>query len=124
VRAFYVDPAVERVQREWEHAKQEAAGLEGRAARVAAANAQKWGNTVAALTRFRDALTEVIDGPVKADRVPDNARWLQRTMAAVRGGRDLGHGYKPNVDYGVRVNIAPLVKARLIPRVVLSRLGG
>lgn len=124
VRAFYLDPAVDRAQRDWEQAKLEAASAEGKMARAATANAQKWGNTVAALTRFRDALTEVIDGPVKADRVPDNARWLQRTMAAVRGGRDLGHGYKPDVDLGVRVNIAPLVKARLIPRVVLARLGG
>jgi hypothetical protein len=45
-------------------------------------------------------------------------------MAAVRGGQDVGHGYRPDVDLGVRVNVAPLAQARLLPRAVLPRLGG
>jgi hypothetical protein len=42
----------------------------------------------------------------------------------VHGDVDVGYGDRPNVDCGVRVNIAPRVEARLLPRVVLKRLGG
>jgi hypothetical protein len=79
---------------------------------------------VDALQRFRTAVEEVIEGPQHGQQVPAIAKWLPRTIARVRGGRDVGHGYQPDVDFGVRVNITPLVEKRLLPRVVLKRLGG
>ena len=42
----------------------------------------------------------------------------------MRGGQDAGHGYRPDVDYGVRVNITPLVEKKLLPKGILKRLGG
>lgn len=77
-----------------------------------------------ALKRFRTALEGVIKGPPRAERVPENAKWPPRTIAQVRGGQDLGHGYQPDIDYGVRVNITPLVEAKVLPKIVLKRLGG
>ena len=91
---------------------------------MASTLAEEWLSTVDALKRFLQALDRVIGGPDLAELVPAHAKWIRRTIAAVRGGKDLGHGYRPDVDFGVRVNIAPLVEQRLLPRVALSRLGG
>ena len=50
------------------------------------------------------------------------APFLERPPADIQGL--FGHGYQPDIDYGVRVNITPLAQARLLPRVVLKKLGG
>lgn len=122
---YYLQPLLDLARRESRRTADEASREDGRKARLGAEKfAQEWVNTVAALERFENALEGVIEGPMHADVVPDNAKWLRRTIAEVRGGRDLGHGYQPAIDYGVRVNIAPLAEARLLPRIVLKRLGG
>ncbi len=120
----YLEGVQEHVQREWNDAKARAAKAEGKPAAVAKAEAQEWLNTVDALKRFRAAVEEVRQGPPKAEAVPGNAKWLARTIAQVRGGQDLGHGYRPDVDYGVRVNITPLVEKRLLPKLLVKKLGG
>lgn len=122
--AYYLDPVLDWANGEWNRARDEATRLEGRAQRVANAAAQEWLNTVDALKRFRTALEGMIQGPPRAEKVPENAKWLPRTIAQVHGGQDLGHGYQPDIDYGVRVNITSLVEAKLLPKVVLKRLGG
>jgi hypothetical protein len=116
----YLEGVQEHAQREWNDAKARAARAEGKAAASAKAEAQEWLNTVDALKRFRAAAEEV---RAKAEPVPANAKWLARTIAQVRGGQDLGHGYRPDVDYGARVNITPLVEKKLLPKVILKRLG-
>lgn len=120
----YLEGVQEHAQREWNDTKARAARAEGKAAAGAKTEAQEWLNTVDALKRFRAAVEEVRQGPPKAEPVPANAKWLARTIAQVRGGQDLGHGYRPDVDFGVRVNIAPLVEKKLLPKVILKRLGG
>ena len=124
VLTHYLDSTLDTASREWQRARDEATRVEGRAKSAAQRTATEWANTVDALRRFRTALEEVIEGPPRAEQVAANARWLARTIAQVRGGRDVGHGYGPDLDYGVRVNITPLVEKRLLPRVVLKRLGG
>ena len=42
----------------------------------------------------------------------------------MRGGRDRRHCYRPDVDSGARVNVTPRAEKKLLPRVVLKRLGG
>ncbi|MBI3303497.1 MAG: hypothetical protein HYZ72_15645, partial [Deltaproteobacteria bacterium] len=121
---YYLDPALDWANGEWQRARNEATRLEGRAQKAANTTAQEWLNTVDALKRFRAALESVIQEPPRAERVPENAKWLPWTIAQVRGGQDLGHGYQPDIDYGVRVNITPLVEAKLLPKLVLKRLGG
>jgi hypothetical protein len=123
--SHYLEPVIEDyVQQEWTDAQARAGRLEGKPLAAAKAEAQEWLNTLDALKGFRTAVEAVIQGPSQAQRVSANAKWLSRTIAAVRGGQDLGHGYQPQVDYGVRVNIAPLVEKRLLPKVALKKLGG
>jgi hypothetical protein len=120
----YLEGVQEHAQQEWNDAKARAARLEGRAAAAAKTEAQEWLNTVDALKRFRAAIEDLRQGPPKAERVSVNAKWIVRTIAQVRGGQDIGHGYQPDVDYGVRVNIRPLIEKKLLPKVILRRLGG
>jgi Eco57I restriction-modification methylase len=122
--SHYLDPVVDSVDEDTRRARDAEAAAEGKAKKAAADAAQEWTNTLAALKAFRAALQTVIQGPATAERVSEKAKWLPRTIAAVRGGQDVGHGYQPNIDCGVRVNIAPLVEKKLLPRVVLKRLGG
>jgi hypothetical protein len=123
--SHYLEPVIEDyVHKEWADAQARAGRLEGKSLAAAKAEAQEWLNTLDALKGFRAAIEAVIQGPSQAERVSTNAKWLTRTIAAVRGGQDLGHGYKPDVDYGVRVNIAPLIEKRLLPKLVLKKLGG
>jgi hypothetical protein len=124
VLTHYVHPTMERIDREWRLAGEAVARSEGAAKRSAQRIATEWGNTLAALREFRARMEAVIEGPVHAEPVAASAKWLPRTIAAVTGGRDLGHGYRPDVDFGVRVNIAPLAKNKLLPRAVLGKLGG
>jgi hypothetical protein len=124
VLTHYVHPTMERVDREWRLAGEAVARSEGAAKRSAQRIATEWGNTLAAMREFRARMEAVIEGPVHAEPVAASAKWLPRTIAAVTGGRDLGHGYCPDVDFGVRVNIAPLAKNKLLPRAVLGKLGG
>ena len=70
------------------------------------------------------AISGVIQGPPKAVPVPTNAKWLTRTIAAVTGGQDLSHGYKPDIDFGVRVNLTPLARKGLLPKMAIKKLGG
>lgn len=120
----YLDPMLDHARHESERIRAAAARLDGRALRSAKEEEQEWQNTADALKRFRDTLDAVARGPREAAKVPSQARWLPRTIAQVTGGQDVGHGYRPDIDFGVRVNIAPLVKARLLPRAVLTKLGG
>jgi hypothetical protein len=122
--AYHLDPTIAEAERQWSLSRDEAGRLEGKAKASATARADEWANTVDALRRFRDAVEAVIQGPARAEPVQDRAKWQVRTIAEVRGGRDVGHGYRPDIDLGVRVNITPLVERRLFPRVVLKRLGG
>ena len=122
--SYYLDPVLEAAAAEAALAREFPAGLAGREKKNAEKAAHEWSATVDALKGFRDALQRVIQGPPTKERVPDNARWLARTIAGVRGGRDVGHGYLPDVDHGVRVNIKPLAEAKLLPRATLPRLGG
>jgi hypothetical protein len=122
--SYYVDPAIESAEREWRLVLDEVGRLEGRARSSTKARADEWANTVDALKQFRAALEGVIQGPQHATKVAERARWLPRTIAQVRGGQDVGRGYSPDADYGVRVNITPLVEQRLLPRVAARRLGG
>ncbi len=121
--AYYLDPKIEWVQREWRRAQDEASRAEGKAKAAATRTAEEWLRTAAALRDFRAALERVIQGPPHAEQVPESAKWLRRTIAGVRGGQDMGHGYRPDVDYGVRVNITPVVEQKLLPKSVLKRLG-
>jgi hypothetical protein len=123
VLTYHLAPMISSAEREWALARDEAVRQEGKARTATRARADEWGNTVSALKNYRGALEGVIQGPPQAERVPDRARWLPRMIAFVQGGQDIGHGYRPNVDLGIRVNIAPLAKRRLLPRSVLTRLG-
>jgi hypothetical protein len=122
--SYYLAPVIGLAEREWKLARDEAARLAGKARTAANAKADEWLATVGALKRFRSAVEAVIQGPLQAEKVPGGAKWLRRTIAQVRGGQDVGHGYRPDIDFGVRVNITPLVEQRLLPKVVLKRLGG
>jgi hypothetical protein len=124
VVTHYLDTTIETSNREWQLAREQVTRSEGRAKAGAQKAASEWANTVDALQRFRAAVEAVIQGPQHGQQVPATARWLPRTIAEVRGGRDVGHGYQPDIDFGVRANITPLVEKRLLPRVVLKRLGG
>lgn len=124
VVTHYLDTTIATADREWQLARDQTARAEGRARAGAQRAASEWANTVDALQRFRAAVEAVIQGPEHAQQVAATAKWLPRTIAQVRGGRDVGHGYQPDIDFGVRVNITPLVEKRLLPRVVLTRLGG
>ena len=122
--SHYLENTISWVDREWKDAAARASTLEGKWRREPEREADEWLQTLDALRRFETAIREVIAGAERAVRVPTTAKWLPRTIAAVRGGQDLGHGYQPDVDFGVRVNIIPLVEKRLLPRVVLKKLGG
>lgn len=124
VLTHYLHPTLERADREWRLAGEAAARSEGAAKRSAQRLVTEWGNTLAALREFRTRMEAVIEGPAHAEPAAVNAKWLPRTIAAVTGGRDLGHGYRPEVDFGVKVNIAPLARHKLLPRAVLGKLGG
>jgi hypothetical protein len=121
---YYFAPVWDRANSEMNAARDRAGRLTGKDKRAADVEAQEWVNTVAALKLFREALERVIEGPARAEVVSASAKWLPRTIAEVRGGRDVGHGYEPAVDHGVKVNIKPLAEAKLLPRVVLKKLGG
>jgi hypothetical protein len=123
--SHHLEPVIEDyVQKEWTDANARASRLEGKPLALAKTEAQEWLNTLDALKNLRTAIEAVIKGPSIAERVPANAKWLARTIAEVRGGQDLGHGYRPDVDYGVRVNIAPLVEKKLLPKLAIKKLGG
>jgi hypothetical protein len=122
--SYYFEPVLDAAIAEEARAVEIPAGLPAKERRAAEKTAREWTATVAALKGFRAALEQVIRGPAKKEIVPANAKWLARTIADVRGGQDAGHGYKPDVDHGVRVNITPLAERKLLPRVVLSKLGG
>jgi hypothetical protein len=122
--SHYLESAIEHARTAWNDARARAQRLEGRSQKVAQAEAEEWLNTVGALQKFETAVNAVVQGPPTAGTVPETARWLPRTIAQVRGGQDVGHGYRPDVDLGVRVNIAPLVAERLLPRATLKKLGG
>ncbi len=122
--SYYLDPTIDVAEREWKIALDGATKAEGKGKTSAKAVADEWANTVTALKKFRSSLEDVIQGPPHAQKLPASAKWLPRTIAEVRGGKDAGHGYRPDIDHGVRVNITPLVEQKLLPRVVLKRLGG
>src|SRR5581483_10659030 len=122
--SHYLVPVVLAAEEDEKRAAAVATSSQGKSKRPAADAAQEWTNTVAALRAFRGALVAAIEGPPSAERVGEKAKWLPRTIAEVRGGQDIGHGYRPDVDFGVRVNIKPLAEKRLLPRAVLQRLGG
>lgn len=122
--SHYLENTISWVDHEWRDAAAKASTLEGKSRREPEREANEWLQTLDALRRFGKAIREVIAGPERAEKVPASAKWLPRTIAAVRGGQDLGHGYQPDVDFGVRVNITPLVEKKLLPRTVLKKLGG
>jgi len=123
--SHYLEPAIEDfVRKAWEDAKAGAGRLEGKARAAADTEAQEWLNTLRALEAFQKAIGEVIQGPANAVHVPTNAKWLTRTIARVTGGQDIGHGYGPDVDFGVRVNLTPLARKGLLPKLALKKLGG
>jgi hypothetical protein len=119
----YLQESIDHAQNQWNDAKLRSARAEGRSQKSARREAEEWLNTFDALESFKRALEGVIRGPAIAEKVPANAKWIARTIAAVRGGQDVGHGYRPDVDYGVKVNIKPLAEARLLPKSVLKKLG-
>ena len=124
VLSHYLENDISAANDAWRDASAKAESLEGKTRVGAEREANEWLQTLDALRRFEKAIREVIAGPERAERVPASAKWLPRTIAAVRGGQDLGHGYQPDVDFGVRVNITPLVDKKLLPRIVLKKLGG
>lgn len=124
VREYYLRPELDRVKRELELAHLRRETAQGTMKATAEREHQEWVNTDAALKAFMEAVDAVAKGPPKREVVAVSAKWLPRTIAAVRGGQDVGHGWRPDVDHGVKVNITPLVEARLLPRVVLKKLGG
>lgn len=121
---YYLVPELARWQAELASARKRAETSDKVTKRRAESDAQELDNTVESLRRFKEALEAVIKGPAKAETVAASAKWLPRTIAAVRGGQDLGHGWCPAVDHGVKVNLTPLAEAKLLPRVVLKKLGG
>jgi hypothetical protein len=121
--SFYLEPILERAAAEVAEAEV-ALGAASRADKRTAERAlREWASSVEALRAFRATIDEVVRGPEKKEIVAANAKWLPHMIAEVRGGRDTGYGFRPDVDYGVRVNIRPLVEKKLLPRAVLSRLG-
>jgi hypothetical protein len=121
---FHLRPELDRVQRELDLVYRRRETAQGVMRTVAEREHQEWVNTVAALEALVKAVDGVAKGPTQCEVVAASAKWLPRTIAAVRGGQDIGYGWRPDVDHGVKVNIAPLVEARLLPRVVLKKLGG
>jgi len=62
--------------------------------------------------RFQDRDTGA--RPVTPAPGPD-APWLKQKIAEVTGGAAYGRGWRPVLDYGVRVNIEPLKVAGILP---------
>lgn len=123
LNSHYVDPFLDRCLGEMNKAKARAGKADSKATAVHA-EVEEWVRSVDAAKRFKTAIEELIAGPQTATNVPSNAKWLARTIAEVRGGKDVGHGYRPNIDYGVKVNIRPLVEKRVLPPALLKKLGG
>ncbi len=121
--SYYLEPLLERAVAEVAEAEAALGAATGSDKRAAERALREWASSVEALRAFRAAVDEVVRGPQRKEVIPANVKWLPRTVAEVRGGQDVGRGYRPDVDYGVRVNIRPLVEKKLLPRAVLSRLG-
>ncbi|MHB1046355.1 MAG: BREX-1 system adenine-specific DNA-methyltransferase PglX [Thermoanaerobaculia bacterium] len=122
--SHYLENDISAANHAWRDASAKADILERRARAAAEREANEWLQTLDALRKFEAAIREVIAGPERAERIPSGARWRPRTIAQVRGGQDLDHGYQPDVELGVRVNITPLAEKRLLPKIVLKKLGG
>lgn len=110
VLSHFAEPLADHARTEWQRAQEDTSGP-GVLAREA------WLRTETALRSFCAALTATIRGPERAERPAATAKWLARTIAAVRGGQDLtpAVGYQPDVDFGVQVNLKPLVENKLVP---------
>lgn len=124
ILSHYLENTIAWVDDEWRDAGARAGRAEGKARAAANTEVDEWLRTLDALRNFDKAIREVISGPPMAENVPPSAKWFPRTIATVRGGQNVGHGYRPDVDFGVRVNIKPLAEKRLLPRIVLKKLGG
>lgn len=109
VQGRYVRPALDRLRGELDRLGRESseAGVTGskeagRARRAAEAARER----EAELRDFDAALTSLIEDPPSAPAVPAAASWVRSKIAEVSG-----NGYRPVVDYGVLVNISPLIQA-------------
>ncbi len=122
--SHYLEPAMDAAQSQLADARLKANQAEGRAKKAATDDLERWLAETDALRKLKDAIEAVVRGPAKKAKVAANAKWVARTIADVRGGQDAGHGYRPDVDYGVKVNITPLAEARLLPKSTLKKLGG
>jgi hypothetical protein len=113
IRAFYLERVKEALTREKEHLLRvlEAARATGDGLRINRLS-KVYENTqsrIDELDRFETALLAVYNPRKDKKGIPKKAKWVDRAIAEVRD-----NGWKPIIDYGVRVNIEPLKEARLL----------
>jgi hypothetical protein len=113
VQAYYLKPIQERLARERDRIFKEleaarASGDRKSINRLSKAYEDVF-SQVHELERFNEALNTLHNPRKDREPLPSNARWVDKAIAEVRDS-----GWRPNIDYGVRVNIEPLKELRLL----------
>jgi len=112
VQGRYVRPALDRLHAEVDRLERESseAVLTGsRDAGHLRRAAESGRERETELREFDTRLTSLIEGPARPVAPATDASWVRQKIAEVRD-----HGYRPVTDYGVLVNIGPLVEVGVV----------
>ncbi|MDW8103200.1 MAG: hypothetical protein RMK30_10020 [Anaerolineae bacterium] len=113
IRYLYLQRHLEAAQRETQRAEQELAALRGKDAPFRQQReAERRLQEVVAHRDTLQALAERLEALLRpqALRVESRSEWVKAKVNEI-----VAEGYRPNLDYGVRVNIEPLKQAGILP---------
>lgn len=114
VQQFYLRPQLATVEQEVERLAQEVARVREGPARVRRRQEEEY---QAALDRkeelfgFEGAISRLLSPPSTPLPVDSRSTWVKEKVNEI-----VQNGYRPNRDYGVRVNIEPLQQVNILPR--------
>lgn len=109
VRQLYLKPVFEAAKMEVENVKTKLSKVEGREKRQVESEFESALTKYEELKAFDDAFTNILKQH-KLD-VTSKSNWVMEKVAEITE-----QGYRPERDYGVRVNIEPLKQAGLMPK--------
>jgi hypothetical protein len=114
VQAFYLSHVKNRAAREKDRVLRELekARIDGSRTIIKrrAKDYEQAVNAVEELETFESALNTLHNERMDKIELPENPKWVQEKIKEVRDD-----GWKPVIDYGVRVNIEPLKELKIVP---------
>lgn len=114
IQHLYLRPLIEAADRERERLQREAARwseLPAVQRRQREEEQQSALERLAELEGFNQAIDQLLRPLASSPEVVSRSKWVQQKV-----GEITERGYRPNLDYGVRVNIEPLKQLNLLPR--------